>query len=236
MASILTFAKSCQNHGLNVGDEIKAISDLFRSAVHIAAAVPRLADKEIYPEEWAYIRHAIPRRRAEFATARILAREALAAIGAPPVALVPKANRAPAWPPGTVGSISHTDGYCAVVVGRAPPLYSVGLDVENLRVVDASVAALILTNREQAWLRGQPETSRMGLVLLIFSCKEAYYKSQYPISNGFLDFQDVELELDLGHGEFEARVLKAGWPARVARLPGRFAIQSDKLFCGVEVD
>jgi len=218
-----------------VSDTIKAIAGLFRSAVYTAVAVPRLADEEIYPEELAYICQAIPKRRAEFATARILAREALAAIGAPPVPLVPRANGVPTWPPGTMGSISHTEGYCAVVVGRTPPLHSVGLDVENLRAVDASVAALILTDREQAWLRRQPEIERMALVLLIFSCKEAYYKCQYPISNGFLDFQDVELEFDLGQRGFEARVLKAGWPARVARLPGRFAIRSDKLFSGVEL-
>jgi 4'-phosphopantetheinyl transferase EntD len=232
---MLTFAKSYQNHSIAVGDTKKSIADLFRSAVYTAVAAPRLADEELYPEEWAYIRQAIPKRRAEFATTRILAREALSALGAPPVALVPKANGVPEWPPGTVGSISHTDGYCAVVVGRMPPLYSIGLDVENLRAVDASVAALILTDREQAWLCRQPERERGGLVILIFSCKEAYYKCQYPISNGFLDFQDVELEFDFGRGGFEARVLKAGWPTRLARLPGRFAIQSDKVLCGVEL-
>jgi enterobactin synthetase component D / holo-[acyl-carrier protein] synthase len=214
---------------------MKAITDLFSCAVQTAASVTRLADNEIYPEELAYIQRAVPKRRAEFATARILARNALAAIGAPPIALVPTADRAPVWPSGIVGSISHTSDYCAVVVGRSPPVYSVGLDIENLRVIDASMMKLILTEREQAWLGAQPPASRNDLAIVMFSCKEAYYKCQYPVSRGFLDFLDVELELEKAHGTFEARVLKAGWPARVAHLSGRFAIQSDKVFCGVEL-
>jgi len=215
---------------------MKGIADLYRNAVQTAEAFPRLADTEIYPEEFACIQRAVPKRRAEFATGRILARKAFAAIGTPSVVLLPKASGATAWPPGIVGSISHTDGYCAVVVGRTPPLYSLGLDVETLHVLEASMTEFILTDREQSWLQDQARELRNNLVLLIFSCKEAYYKCQHPISEGFLEFRDVELELDLTHCNFEARVLKDRWPACVARLSGRFAFQGGRVFSGVELD
>ena len=214
---------------------MKRSADLYQSAVQTAEAGPRLADDELYPEEIAYIQRAVPKRRAEFATGRVLARKAFAAMGIPSVPLPPLANRAPAWPSGIVGSVSHTDGYCAVVVGRMPPLRSIGLDVETLRLLDASVTALILTDREQARLRDQPRERRNDLALLIFSCKEAYYKCQHPISGGFLDFRDVELELDLTRETFEARVLKDRWPSSVARLSGRFAFQAGKVFSGLEL-
>jgi 4'-phosphopantetheinyl transferase EntD len=156
--------------------------------------------------------------------ARILAREALRMLGAPSVSLVPNVNRAPTWPPGLVRSISHTNDFCAVVVGQAPPLRSIGLDVGNLRVLDRSIVEFILTSREQSWLRTQHSESYNKLVQLTFSCKEAYYKCQYPVKKTFLDFHDVELDLDLERGRFEAQVLKAGSPVGLELIPGIFLL------------
>ncbi len=211
-----------------------AIRTLFGGAHFAVEAVPRLVDGDLYPEEWEYIRGAAPRRRAEFGTARICARQALAAMGIPPLALVPRDDRAPVWPPGVVGSITHTNGYCAVVVDRSPPLRSIGLDAEELRVLEPGVSTSILTPREQSWLSAQPRSSQGDLTLLFFSAKEAFYKCQYPITGTFLEFPDVEIEIALGLGSFEARVQKAPWPAAVARLEGRFAYESGRVLCGVE--
>lgn len=211
------------------------IQDLFRQEAYTDEAVPRLADGEIPPEEQAYIRAAVPKRRAEFATARILARRGLCALGVAPAALVPDRDRAPVWPAGTVGSISHTSGYCAVVVDRSPPMRAVGLDVEALREVEPALEAQVMTPREQAWLRGRAPAERNDLMLLFFSAKEAFYKCQYPISRGFLDFLDVELEIALPQGRFEARVLRTDWPRAVARLDGKFAFRAGKVLCGVEL-
>jgi 4'-phosphopantetheinyl transferase EntD len=209
------------------------VADLFRAEALTAEAVPTSADDELYPEERAYIRTAVTKRRAEFATTRILARRLLGEIGIPPGPLVPHKDRAPIWPGGIAGSISHTSDYCAVVVDRAPDVLSVGLDVETLRVVDASLFDSIITPRERAWLRKQPLASHNDLGLLFFSAKEAYYKCQYPVTCGFLEFSDVELDLDLERRRFEARVLKPRWPASVARLQGKFAFRDRKVLCGV---
>lgn len=211
-----------------------AIADLFRSPVGVEASALSLADGELFPEERAFIQAAVPKRRAEFATARILARRALAALGAPPIPLVPTPDRAPVWPSGYTGSISHCTDYCAVVVARSRDVASLGLDVEDLRELEPAMQTLVLTPAERRWVGAQPKAIQSVLPILIFSAKEAYYKCQYPITRGFLDFQDVGLSIEWASGTFEARVLKAAWPAAVARLSGRFVVDPDRVGCCVE--
>jgi 4'-phosphopantetheinyl transferase EntD len=212
---------------------MRAIAELFGGPVVVAASVLSLADDGLYPEERAYIQAAVAKRRAEFATARILARKALATLGAAPVALVPKPDRAPVWPSGYTGSISHCANYCAVAVARSSDVRSLGLDVEDLRELDRSMLDLVLTPGERRWLRAQPDALQPMLPIVIFSAKEAYYKCQYPITHGFLDFQDVELSIEWEAGRFEAQIRKEGWPAAVARLAGRLLVADGRVSCGV---
>jgi 4'-phosphopantetheinyl transferase EntD len=209
------------------------ISTLFRADAVTVEAPPELRDEELFPEERKYIERAVPKRRAEFAVGRICARRGLARMGIAPVALVPK-DGGPEWPPGVVGSISHTRERCAVVLERSPPMRSVGLDIEIVRPLEEGVLALTLTGRERAWLRTQPEAAEAELAILFFSAKEAYYKCQYPLTRTFLDFQDVEIDIAPESGRFVARLLKAGVPRGISRLEGRFAVGEGSVFCGME--
>jgi 4'-phosphopantetheinyl transferase EntD len=211
---------------------------LFPHATFVAEDVPRLADDELYPEERDHVRGAVASRRAEFATARLCARRGLAAMGVAPVPLVPAGDRAPTWPDGVVGSISHTREYCAVVLGRRPPLLSLGLDVETVRDLEDGVVDLILTERERAWLRSRDRPSPRSApeeMLLFFSAKEAFYKCQYPLTHRLLGFQDVELDLPPRDGRFSVTVQKPDFPEIVARLEGRFAYEGGRVLCGVEL-
>jgi len=214
------------------------LSALVPHARFVAESVPRLADEaDLYPDEIAHIRAAVAQRRAEFATARVCARRGLAAMGIAPVSLVPAADRAPAWPDGVVGSITHTRDYCAVALGRCPPVRSMGIDVETIRELEEGVADLILTDRERAWLHS-PEPRARPLVedsLLVFSAKEAFYKCQFPLTHRLLEFRDVEIELPPRDGRFSVTVLKRDWPKDLARLDGRFAFDSGRVLCGVEL-
>jgi 4'-phosphopantetheinyl transferase EntD len=214
------------------------LRSLVPDACFVAEGVPHLADEaDLYPEEIAHIRAAVPQRRAEFATARVCARRGLAAMGFAPVPLVPAADRAPAWPDGVVGSITHTRDYCAVALGRCPPLRSVGIDVETIHELEEGLADLILTERERAWINspGRRARSLVEDLLLVFSAKEAFYKCQFPLTQRLLDFHDVELDLPPRDGRFSVTVLKRDWPKDLDCMDGRFAFDSGRVLCGVEL-
>jgi 4'-phosphopantetheinyl transferase EntD len=204
---------------------------LFDANCAIEAAVPALVDDQLFPEERAFIQKAVPKRRAEFGTARLCARRALAQLGIAPSALVPEQDRAPRWPTGISGSISHTQGCCAVVVARSAHYRSLGLDVEQDKTLAPELREMICTAHERRVLGSRVAQDAM----LYFAAKEAFYKCQYPLTQLFLDFLDVELEVDLVRGTFQARVLKAidGKPAWIDRLPGRFIRRNGLWLCGV---
>jgi 4'-phosphopantetheinyl transferase EntD len=211
------------------------LRSLFGPAAVSAEAVPGIVDGQLFPEELAYIRGAVAARRSEYGTSRLCARRALAALGLPPVPLVPDGNGAPSWPTGIVGSISHTRNSCAVVVASNPPVRSLGLDIEPLRSLDAGVEKIILTPRELWFLRAQPRAWQDALAMCFFSAKEAYYKCQYLLTGAVLDFQDVELDMHPESGRFEARALRPQFPTCAGRLGGRFVYSSGMVMCGVEL-
>ena len=173
---------------------------------------PAIDDERLYADERAYVARAVPRRRAEFGTARVCARRALADLGFGPRSLVPGPDRAPRWPPGVVGSISHSDGHCAVVVARSSSASGLGLDVEREGSLstDPEIEAAVCVAAERHWLTHRPDAERGRLVRLLFSAKEAFYKCQYPSTRTALDFHDVELCIDLAHGTFAVRVHRTG--------------------------
>ena len=157
-------------------------------------------------------------------------------MGIAPVSLVPAADRTPVWPEGVVASITHTRDYCAVAMGRCPPLRSVGIDVETIRELEDGVTRLILTERERAWIHSPGRAARYLVEdsLLVFSAKEAFYKCQFPLTQRLLEFRDVEIDVPPRDGRFSVTVLKRDWPKDLARMDGRFAFDSGRVLCGVE--
>lgn len=204
---------------------------LLPAGVVAREAAPTLAHLDaLFDEERAQIARAVDKRRAEYATARALARDAMAELGvADPHARVPLLNaddRAPRWPAGVIGSITHTRGYCGVVVARPrADLRAIGIDVEVNEPVKPALFDKICSERELAWIAEVADTDqeRGGLVKIFFSAKEAFYKAQYPLTQQYLGFHDVEMTLDLAHGRFEVELRKdAGRFAAPARFGGRF--------------
>lgn len=210
-----------------------AIAPLFGPHCITEEAVPRLVDDELFAEERAHIARAVDKRRAEFGMARVCARRALARLGIPPQPLVPNEDRAPRWPAGVVGSITHTKGYCSVVVARSEHCRSVGLDAEQDVPLSEALIAKICTPSERAFLRERAECD----AIVYFAAKEAYYKCQYPLTKSYLDFQDVELEVDFERATFRGRVIKptVPKPAWIDRLSGRFLRQRGLVLCGLSL-
>jgi 4'-phosphopantetheinyl transferase EntD len=147
-------------------------------------------DEHLYPVERDRIARAVDSRRREFATGRALARQALGRLGIVPVAIPAGEGSEPAWPPGVVGSITHSGGFCAVLVGRSGDYRGVGIDIELSRPPAPDIARLVVSAAEPA------EYHHPSWLQTVFSAKESVYKCVYPTHRAFIDFLDVTISLD----------------------------------------
>ncbi|MES2143159.1 MAG: 4'-phosphopantetheinyl transferase superfamily protein [Pseudomonadota bacterium] len=180
--------------------------------------------------------HAVPKRLAEFAAGRRAARAAMGLLGVPASAIPHGPDRAPQWPNGVVGSISHTDGLCVALVGRSDDWVGLGLDVEveDDRGLDAALWPEILRAEELAAIRALPSAARGSAAMAVFVAKEAVYKAQYPTSRTLIDFQALTVDAD--DDRFVA-VFTLDVPgfAKGTTIPGRFCRAGGHIgaFCAI---
>ena len=184
---------------------------LWPTGVAFSEAATVGAAPGLWPAEAAYIARAAPKRAAEFAFGRACARAALGQLGIPPCAIAAGADRAPLWPTGICGSISHTDGYAAAAAALDRDFLGVGLDAEPAGRVAQKLWPKIATATEQEWLHGLGQERQAHAATLLFCAKEAFYKCQYPATGRWLGFADVEVDLELAAvaGAFSVRVVGA---------------------------
>ena len=180
----------------------------------VGAAIRRVADgmvPAVWPgEEEALGPRAIERRRTYFALGRAAAREALAEIGVPGVAIGRGSAGEPVWPEGIVGAISHAGETAIALVGRNTDYAGLGVDVEELaRGPSARAARLVCRPAEMEWVDAESGTRRLTM---LFSAKEAVFKAVFPIARVWLGFADAELEWVAGRCGFDARLLKSVGP------------------------
>jgi 4'-phosphopantetheinyl transferase EntD len=190
------------------------IAALFEGAATVETGVPGEVEGALFPEEAVALERAVEKRRREFVAGRVLARRALARLGASPAPIPRGDDRAPIWPNGYVGTISHTRSICAAAVARDGDVRSLGLDVEDASPLAPELVARICTAPEEAWLAQLPGAERGRFGKLFFSAKEAFYKCQYPLTGRFLEFHDAELAIDV-----DARTIAVAVSAEDFRLP-----------------
>jgi 4'-phosphopantetheinyl transferase EntD len=146
------------------------------------------------------------KRIKDFSTGRYCARRALANIGYENAEILVGDERQPIWPTGYVGSISHSSKLAGAVVGKAAQLGSIGLDIETIGKIKPDMWRLLYTATETQFLAGFTGEELAYYTTLLFGFKESFYKLQYPLTNTFLNFTDVEV-VNFGNN-FELRVLK----------------------------
>lgn len=139
---------------------------------------------------------AVPERQREFLAGRAAARRALAGLGLPPMPIPAGEDRAPQWPPGIIGSISHTRTACLAAVSLDPMLRGLGIDLEEDTPLQADLWDTILMPPEQGALRRRPKAEQGFLAKVAFSAKEAAYKAQYPHSRTLFGFDMLSVELE----------------------------------------
>jgi 4'-phosphopantetheinyl transferase EntD len=193
------------------------IEKLLPAGVAAVEAFDDSLDGPLFPEEEALIARAVDKRRREFTTARVCARQALAELGLPPVPILPGDRGAPRWPYGVVGSVTHCDGYRAAAVARETEVVTIGIDAEpHLPLPEGVMEAVSVAaerRRDEMLRRISP---RVHWDRLLFSAKESVYKAWFPLMRCWLGFEDADITLGLD-GTFAARLL--GRPASSAGRP-----------------
>lgn len=208
---------------VSIQDVARKVAGLFHPAVVVEVASNELRLDELYPDERTHIAGSVPKRQAEFATARMCIRRALARLRRSPCSLVPYDDRSPRWPSGVIGTITHSGSVCAIAIAEASAVTSIGLDIEGASPLKADLEEAVCTPNERRWITDNHPGARGQWAKLIFSAKEAFYKCHYPVRKVFLDFQDVELAVEPESETFVATILgRSDW-AEVPRVRGRWS-------------
>jgi 4'-phosphopantetheinyl transferase EntD len=151
---------------------------------------------------------AVALRRAEFAAGRAAAAMAMAGLGLPVQAVPMGPDRAPVWPGGLVGSITHTRKAALAAVARSGAL---GIDAEQVGAVTPDLWDTVLHPSERGVV-----AQDAALATVIFCAKEAVYKAQYPVTGELFGFD--RLEITLMETTFAARFTATTGPVAAGTL------------------
>lgn len=133
--------------------------------------------------------------RRQSGAARIVARNLLRNFGVSDVHLPRQPPGGVTWPSGIVGSLAHDGQIAVAAVATAEHVLGIGIDVEPDEPLSSDLVKIIATPAECArYTRAMLERR------ILFCCKEAVYKALNPIDGIFLDFQDIEIDLDGSRG------------------------------------
>ncbi|WP_032081484.1 4'-phosphopantetheinyl transferase family protein [Vibrio fluvialis] len=144
------------------------------------------------------LQRAVAKRQAEFIAGRVAACDALQAAGVTPQMLAVGKHRAPRWPQGVVGSISHNENLALALAQRVDSdvdALLLGVDVES-RIDDRSLPAIqstIATAQEEAVILARVSLNAAQRVTTLFSAKESLFKALYPRVGQYLEFHDSRL-------------------------------------------
>ena len=175
--------------------------DLAPPAVACALYDAGREPEPLWPAELPAAASMSEKRRREFAAGRHGARQALACLGHEAVALPIGPGRAPVWPPGVIGSISHTSDVVIAAVAWKSDLRSLGIDLESADPLEPDLLELVCREEERAALTSCGLDPQLA-AKLIFSAKESVYKCLWPVTGRFLEFHAIGIRIDPGAPRF----------------------------------
>ncbi|MBE1294413.1 MAG: 4'-phosphopantetheinyl transferase superfamily protein [Rhodobacteraceae bacterium] len=173
----------------------------------VAVTDPARGVAVVWPQEAPAIARALPKRRREFAAGRQAARLAMQTLGLPEQAVPTRPDRAPQWPRGLTGSITHDATSCVAILGANRHFRALGIDVEPDAPLHDDLTAEICLPQERAWLEEVPAPRRALMARRLFCAKEAVYKAQYPLTQTLFGFDTIQITLNVRNTGFTARFM-----------------------------
>lgn len=183
----------------------------------LAAVFVRVTDHSasLHPAERELVANVGRARLRAFSSGRRAARCALGELGVRGQPVLAR-GRAPLWPTGVVGSITHSATLAAAVAGHAANWAGVGADLTPQSRVSARVAQRVLLPAEREALPSNEWRTA------IFSAKESVYKAVNPLCGEFLAFRDVRVTVVDGNAFTAVTTRPCASTATVAAGEGRF--------------
>ncbi len=139
--------------------------------------------KQSYPligSEQAAVGNAIKKRKTEFSAGRDAARDALGQLGMNSIEIPVGKRRAPVWPVGICGSITHSADLCIAGVSHQSDAASIGIDAEKDVPLKDELRSAILHESELNVCGSK--------AIELFSMKEALFKTLFPLCSEFFGF------------------------------------------------
>jgi len=166
------------------------------------------------------VARSVPKRRAEYLAGRRVAVAALAEAESEAVDLAIAPSRAPAWPAGFAGSISHAAGVAAAIVLREGALRGVGIDIERVVAAGAfdAIVQSVVNAAEQRALEVLARRLGWPMALTIaFSAKESFYKATAGEVGRIFDFGALRI-VGVEEAAIEAETTEALAPSLPASM------------------
>jgi enterobactin synthetase component D len=147
------------------------------------------------------ITEAMPKRKAEFLAGRLTARKACSDYLETPflgqLAIGP--DRAPIWPIGVNGSISHCylpkgDGIAIAACCSIEQLIGIDVEVVFSGIQAVKLANLFTDHSEREIIASmKPDIAYLVGLTAVFSAKESFFKAAYPNVQRYFDFDAIKL-------------------------------------------
>jgi 4'-phosphopantetheinyl transferase EntD len=121
--------------------------------------------------------------------------------------------------------MTHCPGYRAAAVADRSQLPTIGIDAELDEPLPRNVLSVIARPEEVPHLADVASAGPFHADRLLFSAKESVYKAWYPLTQRWLDFEDVSVTIDRDARRFDAVVLAPN-AGRFHRYAGTWTIGS----------
>ena len=199
--------------------------------IHYKVAEPWMWETPGTLQEEYLVERAVIKRKREFRAGRHAARFLFESLKIEHPHLLKGIQREPAWPNGWVGSISHTQGICMVILASQSDYLSIGLDAEQATPLNPELTEMICRPEEIDALRALRVRTGTDLALekMVFSAKESIHKTYFPLNHHTLDFLDARIDLDWERQAFDAWILNPEPQPKldIKHLQGKFLFYQD---------
>ncbi|KAF1007482.1 MAG: Enterobactin synthase component D [Luteibacter sp.] len=204
-------------HRLGLGTHPVALPEAFVLAFDVATFAEDDFHRHGVARPTSIVR-SVPKRQAEYLAGRRAALAALREAGSDATDLSIGPDRAPCWPAGFIGSISHATGIAAAIaVTTTAGVNGIGIDVERIGAAEhtEAIRSIALVAHEEAVLASLAAARGWPYALtLAFSAKESFYKATAATVGHFFDFSALRIDAcDAHQATLDTRIVETLAPA-----------------------